>query len=120
YVNGKWIVPAIFLLTVVLFVQYYPGGVNAFFSTHNEEGLTGWAAIREKVPYIMFGLVFLVIAVLSFIRSFSLIPVLGFLCCSYLLSESGTSNWERFLLWLVIGLVIYFLYGKKKSKLNNS
>jgi len=39
------------------------------------------------------------------------------LSCSYLLSESGVSNWERFLLWLLIGMIIYFIYGYKKSKL---
>ncbi len=113
YVNGKWIVPVLFIVTVVLFLQYYPGGVDGFFSND----VSGWQGFREKVPYILFGLTFLITAIMSFIRSYSLIPVLGFLSCSYLLSESGTSNWERFLVWLVIGLIIYFIYGKKKSKL---
>lgn len=119
YINGKWIVPALFIITIILFVQFYPGGLTGFFSTEHEDGLTGWNAIREKIPYLLFGVLFLATALLSFIRSYSLIPVLGFLCCSYLLCESGTSNWERFLLWLLIGLVIYFAYGKKKSKLNS-
>jgi basic amino acid/polyamine antiporter, APA family len=26
-------------------------------------------------------------------------------------------TWERFVLWLVAGLVLYFLYGRKKSRL---
>jgi APA family basic amino acid/polyamine antiporter len=116
YVNGKWIVPILFITTIVLCITYYPGGISGFFSTD----VAGWAGIREKVPYILFGIVFLVITVLSFLKSYSLIPVLGFLCCSYLLCESGTTNWERFLLWLLIGLVIYFLYGKRKSKLNTN
>jgi len=31
---------------------------------------------------------------------------------------SEISNWSWFLVWLAIGLVIYFSYGRKKSKLN--
>jgi amino acid transporter len=116
YINGKWIVPALFLATIILCNTYYPGGVVGFF---NRSDAAGWEGIREKVPYIMFGLVFLVMTILSFVNSYSLIPVLGFLCCSYLLCESGTSNWERFLLWLLAGLVVYFLYGRRKSKLAN-
>ncbi len=46
-----------------------------------------------------------------------LIPVLGLLSCFYLMSELGYSNWLRFLIWLAIGLAIYFMYGKKHSKL---
>lgn len=117
YINGKWIVPGLLIIMIVCLAVYYPGGIGSFFTT--EPG-TGWAGIREKVPYIMFGIVFVVMAILSFLRSYSLIPVLGFLCCSYLLCESGTSNWERFLLWLLIGLVVYFLYGRKRSKLNTT
>ena len=114
YINGKWIVPALFLITVILLVQYYPGGLGTFFDT---SGNYSWDAVRVKVPYIIFGCLFFTMALLSFRNSYSLIPVLGFLCCSYLLCESGTSNWERFMLWLLIGMVIYFLYGRKKSKL---
>jgi hypothetical protein len=114
YINSKWIVPVLFILTLVLLQSYYDGGLHSFFVSDKP----GWEGIREKVPYMAFGIVFIVIAVLSFLHSYSLIPVLGFLCCSYLLCESGTSNWERFLVWLVVGLVVYFLYGRKKSKLN--
>jgi hypothetical protein len=76
-------------------------------------------AAREKVPYYFFALVFAVTAVLSFLKNFSLIPVLGFLCCTYLLCESGTTNWERFLIWLAIGLLLYFVYGYRHSKLRD-
>jgi APA family basic amino acid/polyamine antiporter len=31
----------------------------------------------------------------------------------------GWTNWARLFAWLAIGLVIYFTYGKKHSKLNN-
>ncbi|MEI8279435.1 MAG: amino acid permease [Bacteroidota bacterium] len=117
YVSGKWIVPAMFIIAIVLFEKYYPNGLSGFFSMHNDKGATGWDVIREKVPFILFGVTFAITAVLSFLRDYSLIPVMGFLCCTYLLCESGTSNWERFLIWLVIGLAIYFMYGIKKSKL---
>jgi APA family basic amino acid/polyamine antiporter len=49
-----------------------------------------------------------------------LIPVLGLISCLYMMCELGISNWMGFGIWLVIGLVVYFLYGFKHSKLGLS
>ncbi|MGS7457378.1 amino acid permease C-terminal domain-containing protein [Mycobacterium tuberculosis] len=43
--------------------------------------------------------------------------MLGMVSCLYLLSTLGITNWLRFIIWLLLGLVIYFAYGRKHSKL---
>lgn len=45
------------------------------------------------------------------------IPVLGILVCTGLIYTLGPANWLRLILWLVIGVFIYFGYGIKNSKL---
>ncbi|MCW3123922.1 MAG: amino acid permease [Flavipsychrobacter sp.] len=119
YVNGKWIVPALFIIAMVSFQIFYPGGFKGYVNLTDAHGNITWDVVRGKVPFLLFGIVFIVTTVLSFIKNYSLIPVLGFLCCSYLLSESGTTNWERFLIWLLVGLAVYFVYGAKHSKLKS-
>ena len=57
---------------------------------------------------------------ISIRRSLSLIPVLGLLINLYLITELGITNWMRFLIWLAIGIIIYFAYGIKNSKLKNA
>ncbi len=118
YINGKWLVPLLFLVTLIGFHYFSSNGILGFFTASDTK--VGWEFWKEKIPYIGFGALFLVVTILSFIKNYSLIPVLGLLSCSYLLAESGATNWERFLIWLAIGLVIYFLYGKKHSKLAGS
>ena len=46
-----------------------------------------------------------------------LVPVLGILCCIYLMSGLPKDTWIRLLAWMGLGLVIYFAYGIRKSKL---
>ncbi len=46
-----------------------------------------------------------------------LVPVLGILCCVYLMSGLPRDTWIRLLAWMGLGLVIYFAYGIRKSKL---
>jgi len=46
-----------------------------------------------------------------------LVPVLGILSCGYLMLGLPWITWLRFALWLLVGLAIYFLYGKKRSGL---
>jgi APA family basic amino acid/polyamine antiporter len=47
-----------------------------------------------------------------------LFPILGIIVCGAMILGLGWTNWARLGVWLVIGLVIYFGYGRKHSKLN--
>jgi APA family basic amino acid/polyamine antiporter len=49
-----------------------------------------------------------------------LVPILGVLVCLAMIYGLGWTNWLRLGVWLAIGLIIYFTYGKKNSVLNNS
>lgn len=116
YINSKFIMPAVMIVSVVLLWVYNKEGVQNFFSfAATEEGT--WAVLRTKIPYAAFAVAAIFITSLSFLKNLSLIPVLGFLSCFYLLCESGASNWERFLIWLLVGFAVYFFYGYKNSKL---
>jgi len=46
-----------------------------------------------------------------------LIPILGILVCTGLMYTLGPANWLRLIIWLIIGVFIYFGYGIKNSKL---
>ena len=48
-----------------------------------------------------------------------LVPILGILVCGAMIFGLGVTNWARLAVWLVIGLVIYFGYSRRHSKLNN-
>jgi APA family basic amino acid/polyamine antiporter len=41
----------------------------------------------------------------------------GMLSCFYLMYGLPVETWERLAIWMVIGLVIYFLYGRRHSKI---
>jgi APA family basic amino acid/polyamine antiporter len=44
-------------------------------------------------------------------------PAIGALLCAYLMINLPKTAWERFVIWLVIGLSIFFLYGRRHSRL---
>lgn len=48
------------------------------------------------------------------------IPVLGILSCSYLMLSLPVLTWVRFLVWLDLGMVIYWFYGRTHSPLVNA
>ena len=49
-----------------------------------------------------------------------LVPILGVIVCLAMIYGLGWTNWLRLIVWLSIGLVVYFVYSKKNSRLNNS
>jgi APA family basic amino acid/polyamine antiporter len=47
------------------------------------------------------------------------VPVLGILSCLMLMFSLPADNWLRLFVWLLIGLVIYFFYGRNHSVMAN-
>jgi len=113
YINGKWLIPAMLAVVCLLVCRFEPEWIASFFNFHSDDG----EAFRHKIPLLAFMALCLFMAVETFRKNLSLIPVLGLLCNFYLMTELGISNWTFFFLWLLAGLVIYFLYGVKHSHL---
>jgi len=105
YYNSKYVVPLIFMaLPVVLYYFNTENFINFFSYIHT-----------DKIPLYFFMVYAVIISWLSFRKNLSFIPVFGLSCNLYLITELGVTNWLRFGIWLVIGLVVYFLYGYRKK-----
>ncbi len=48
------------------------------------------------------------------------IPILGVLTCLVLMFSLQAGNWYRLIIWLIIGMVVYFTYGRKHSHMNKT
>ena len=44
------------------------------------------------------------------------VPVMGILFNGYMMYKLGWINWARLIVWLIIGLVVYFTYSRKHSR----
>ena len=119
YINSKYLIPALVLLIALWFSFFNREAVNTFFSLHDpaDPTLGIWEVVKHKIPLLIYLVVVLIVTFYCFRKSLSLIPVLGLLTCGYLMTELGWTNWARFLIWLLIGLVLYFMYGRRHSKL---
>lgn len=104
YMNGKFIVPVLFIAAVVAISMFAPEHFKNLFQ-------------KEGIPMLAFWIVAAIVSVATFLKNFSLIPVMGLLSCFYLMSQESHTNWLRFGIWLIVGLLIYFTYGYKNSRL---
>jgi amino acid transporter len=110
YVNGAFVVP--FLLAgMIAFLAINDDARTKYFQPND------WHAAIQLFPDYSFFLGFAVLTYYVIRHKLSLIPTLGLLCCFYMLSQLGWKNWVYFGVWLVIGLIIYFAYGRTHSKL---
>jgi basic amino acid/polyamine antiporter, APA family len=106
YINGRFIVPALFLL----FIYFFQDRVTSAFRNLATEN-------HEEILFLIFLFVATVITVFTIVKKLSLIPILGMVCCLYLMIEIPVKSWEVFFGWMAFGLIIYFCYGFWKSKL---
>jgi hypothetical protein len=99
--------PLLFLVSIFLFIVFDENKIFLNFD------------LALNFPAYSFWILFAAISAFSFLHRFSLLPVLGMVTNFYLMTQLNKSNWIAFGAWLVIGLFIYFLYGKKHSKLKD-
>ncbi len=114
YINAKYIIPALYAITLIL-LGVLAGDHLVDYLNFNQE----WEVVKHKIPYLVFFLLSTFVTIRTYQKNYSLIPVLGLITNFYLMTELGYVNWLRFLIWLLAGLVVYFSFSIKRSKLRN-
>lgn len=71
----------------------------------------------EQPEMLIYWILMMALGILAILYNWNLIPVLGLATCGYLLTGMSANNWFWFFAWFGIGLLVYFTYGYKKSKL---
>ena len=112
YINSKYIFPGIVIASLIAIQFFFPSYFTSILDF--SEG-----KITNNISLLIFYGLCIVMAIISFMKNLSLIPLLGLICCCYLLTGMSYSNWLWFGSWLVIGLIVYFLYSRKNSKLHS-
>lgn len=127
HINGQFIYPLLVVLAITLILVYAKGYFSDAFNfdfSANEDFQAGKASFMDvatpKISILLFWGICIILSIVTFFKKYSLIPLMGVTTCLYLLTGMTKSNWAWFLGWLLIGLVIYFLYGYRKSKLAGS
>ncbi len=98
----------------------YQSVVAALPISDSQKYETGFSLFKHKIPMWIFLLSLIGLAVWAYRQNLSLIPLLGLISCLYMMAELSVWNWIYFTIWLLIGLVIYFGYSRKNSKLNTT
>ena len=139
FINGQFIFPLIIIGSLAILYLFNHNYFNEIFTFHLTEAeakaavagldITKPAIIQNNLEAaltakqtlnastIIFWIICFAISILAFIKEYSLIPLLGLTTCMYLLTGMTSRNWAWFASWLFIGLIIYLLYGYRKSKL---
>lgn len=112
YVNAKFILPALMIVATYLVFTQAQDWKNQMldFSSMN--------SFASNLPMWLFVILCFVLSFYSFTKNLSLIPVLGLIFCFYMMAQIHYTSWIGFVIWLVVGLVIYFSYGFYNSKLH--
>src|SRR6187455_227466 len=124
YINGQFLYPLIIVLSLMLFAMLSKNYFNNLFDfdfsaneDYNAGRLTFMDLATPKISIIIFWTICILLSALTIPRKYSLIPLMGVTTCLYLLTGMTKSNWAWFLGWLLLGLVIYFIYGYRHSRL---
>jgi len=139
YINGKFIFPLIVAGALIILGVFAGDYFERLFQFHltTQETDSVVSGLSVKTPEaiaselskaltakqtinlstIIFWMVCIILSIFTFIKNYSLIPLMGLTTCLYLLTGMSANNWAWFFGWMVLGLILYFMYGYRKSKL---
>jgi amino acid transporter len=118
YLNSRFFLgPILFLVILII---YYSTQTDSILSSFEGKTIIELMTSSSLIPYCFFIFGSLAISFFAIYLNWSLIPVLALLTNLYLMSELGITNWLRFGIWLIVGLILYFSFGFKNSKLRQS
>lgn len=115
YVNAQFIYPTVIIVLIAI-IAIAPSTSNYFPDLFNID-LQADSATYKISTLIFWGLC-IILCAFAYMRKWSLIPLLGLTTCCYLLTGMTAKNWLWFFIWFGLGLIVYFAYSRKHSKLN--
>jgi amino acid transporter len=124
YINARFIFPLIVIgaiLTAQLLSKNYFADLFNFDFSNNEDYVNNKISFMDAATPNISLIIFLAkryhsVCFCVYKKIFSH-TLMGLITCLYLLTGMTKSNWAWFLSWLLLGVIFYFLYGYKKSKL---
>ena len=112
YANAKYILPLLMIAAIILVFTNGQDWKNQMLD------FSSLKIIATNLPMWLFVILCFVLTWYSIVKNLSIIPVLGLIFCFYMMAQIHYTSWIGFVIWLVIGLAIYFSYGFYNSKLH--
>jgi amino acid transporter len=120
YFNCRYILPLLWVVVFAVLWYWNPpelqqlmheslGGTTESFSSFL------WHLFKTEFPVILFIISAIILTGISIWKQMTLIPVISLLINFYLMAQLGITNWMRFFIWLIFGLIIFFTFSRKHS-----
>ena len=108
HINAQYLFPALIIVSAVLTQIYIPEYFRSLL-----------ALDFYGISHLLMWLLLVALSIFAYLRKWNIIPLMGVSTCMFLLTGMTLDNWKWFGLWFLLGLVLYFSYGYKHSKLKN-
>jgi amino acid transporter len=120
YLNCRYYLPLLWAFIFAVLWYWNPPELQELmhksqFGTNESFIAFLWHLFKAEFPIILFLISALILTTISIWKQMTLIPVISLLTNFYLMAQLGITNWMRFFIWLVIGLIIFFTFSRKHS-----
>jgi basic amino acid/polyamine antiporter, APA family len=110
YLNSRYWMPVALILVMAGITLFDSEGLSKLVACPNGD-------CPDQYPFFAFLVGLVILSTISIVKQWSFVPAMGLILNVFMMSQLGWTNWVRFIVWIVVGLVIYFAYGYKNSKL---